>query len=264
MATSRSRVRVSRRAALHAAALGIGGALFACSSDSGPRTASSDILPATPLPTGPVRTSTATDPRAPSPTPETVTGTPVCLVTKQQGVSAGYVPPDLVTLPVRLSASTGVQLRREAADALIKLVDAAAGDGQKLFALSGFRSFAEQERILRDETASYGRAVAERQVAPPGHSEHQLGVAADITGARTPYDLRAAWGDEPDGRWLAANAPRFGFVISYPRDAEGITGYTYEPWHIRHVGMPLAEKVAASGLTLTEFLPKFNLTAPCP
>lgn len=252
------RMLVRRRAVVQAGLLVVSGVLAACGSDSGVRKRADNSLP--PPPDGGLIPADA----RPDPTSSGIAaGPPVCLVTRQQGVSAGYTPPDLVPLPARVSASNGLRLRREAADALLRLVAAAASDGFPLFALSAYRSFAEQERILRDEIAAFGREVAERQVAQPGHSEHQLGLAADMTGARTPYDLRAAWGAEPDGQWLAKNAPRFGYVISYPRDKESVTGYIYEPWHIRHVGL-LAESVAASGLTLSEYLPKFNLTGPCP
>jgi D-alanyl-D-alanine carboxypeptidase len=198
------------------------------------------------------------------PTPEVIAGDPQCLVTKTQGLPAGYVPADLTSVPSRILAGNNVQLRAQATDAVVQLIDGASKEGHGLFVLSGFRTYQEQERILKDEIAQFGKAVAEKQVAPPGNSEHQLGLAVDVTSERAPYELTAEFGTWPEGRWLADNAARFGYVLSYPQDKESVTGYIYEPWHIRYVGLPLSEKVAESGLTLTEFLPKHNLAGPCP
>ncbi|MGH2585549.1 MAG: M15 family metallopeptidase, partial [Dehalococcoidia bacterium] len=247
-----------RRELLRLAALGLGGVAVACGrgDDSETQTGQTE-----PRPTGAKPRASAT-PAAEQ--PAAVAGEQQCLVTKKQALSPDYVPNDLTLLPERLIANNGVQLRQQAADAVVKLVDAAQGEDFTLFVLSGFRSYQEQEKILDQEVQLYGKQTAEKQVAPPGHSEHQLGLAADITCDRAPYELAEDFGNWPEGLWLAAGAAKFGFVVSYPRGKEPITGYIYEPWHIRYVGLPLAEEVAASGLTLTEFLPKNNLVAPCP
>jgi len=249
-----------RRDLLLLAALGAGGAVFACHSGREPQPGNVIGRRPSPPPKGVEITTVA---KSPQPS-VTVVGEPQCLVTKSQGLPPGYVPADLTLLPARMLASNGVKLRPLASESIVKLIDAAGIDGQGLFILSGFRTFQEQDALLQQETKLYGRAVAEQQVAPPGHSEHQLGLAADITSKRAPGELSHEFGRWPEGRWLAENAPRFGFVISYPEGKEGVTGYIYEPWHIRYVGAPLAEEVAASGLTLTEFLPKHNLVGPCP
>ena len=262
MATRLTRTRASRRAILHLAALGVGG-LAACGRGDSPRQSSAPSPGASPSPGRGTPAATGTQGTAP-PATSIARGEPACLVTKQTGLPSGYTPPDLIALPARVCASANVRLRQNAADALLKLIDTAGGEGIVLFALSGFRSYEEQQVVLRNEIATQGRDVAEKQVAPPGHSEHQLGLAVDVTPKSTPCELRAAFGQEAEGRWLTANAPKFGFVLSYPRDKEAVTGYTYEPWHIRHVGVNLAEQVAASGLTLTEFLPKHNLAGNCP
>jgi D-alanyl-D-alanine carboxypeptidase len=91
--------------------------------------------------------------------------------------------------------------------------------------------------------------------ARAGHSEHQLGTALDFRSARgpDPWDLED-WGATPEGRWLAENAHRFGFVMSYPAGQESVTCYIYEPWHYRYVGREVAQEVMASGLTLREWL----------
>jgi D-alanyl-D-alanine carboxypeptidase len=253
---------------LQVAALGLGGMVLACDRqrDQPPAGRGDTGTPRGAVAPTPRAGSEGTAPASTAPTlPPRIAGAePQCLVTKTVGLPSGYVPDDLTPLPGRLLASDGVRLRPPAADAVVRLIDAAGREKHTLFVLSGFRSYQEQERVLRDEVERFGKEKAEKQVAPPGHSEHQLGLAADITSGRDPYGLRSEFGEEPEGRWLAANAASFGFVISYPQGKEAVTGYIYEPWHIRYVGTPLAEEVAASGLTLTEFLPKYNLTGGCP
>lgn len=201
---------------------------------------------ATPVP----RTSTA----APTPAPQ-----PLCLVTKERGVPATYVPADLVKLPDSYCARNDVRMRREAGRAMIELIEAAKVDGYELLALSGYRSYDEQVQVLRDEARASGEENAKRQVAPPGHSEHQLGEAMDVVTAAAPFDLETDFGQQPEGRWVARRCMEFGYVLSYPKEKEAVTGYIYEPWHIRYVGKAVAAQVVASGLTLTEFLPRQGL-----
>jgi zinc D-Ala-D-Ala carboxypeptidase len=183
----------------------------------------------------------------------------MCLVTRDRGVPASYVPPDLALLPEGPHVRAGVQMRREPAQALLALLQAAEIEGQQLIAISGYRSYEEQQALLDQEMKTFGPAQAQRQVAPPGHSEHQVGVAVDVLSERDPNDLTSSFGDSTEGRWLAVNSPRFGFVISYPADKEAITGYIYEPWHIRYVGFPWAQQITASGLTITEFLAQHGM-----
>ena len=187
----------------------------------------------------------------------------ICLLTRTQGVPATYKPQDLAILPKEVSVQPGVQLRGDAARGVQELIAAAWDDGQRLLALSGYRSYEEQRRLLEQETAAYGAALAQRQVAQPGYSEHQLGEAVDITSARAPYRLDESFAREPEGQWLAANAVRFGFVVSYPAGKEAVTGYVYEPWHVRYVGVSLAQQIVASGRTLMEHLPA-NRMDGCP
>ncbi|MGD9890831.1 MAG: D-alanyl-D-alanine carboxypeptidase family protein [Dehalococcoidia bacterium] len=255
--------RRGRRDLFRLAALGLGSVAIACGriggGDDKPDEGATSEEPATPKARGQDSES-----GTPAPAAAVVAGDPQCLVTKTQGLSAGYVPADLTPVPSRILAGNNVQLRTQATDAVVRLIDDASREGHSLFVLSGFRTYQEQERILKDEIAAFGKTVAEKQVAPPGNSEHQLGLAVDVTSERAPYELTEAFGTWPEGRWLADNAARFGYVLSYPLGKESVTGYIYEPWHIRYVGLPLSEEVAASGLTLTEFLPKHNLVGPCP
>ena len=196
---------------------------------------------------------------APKGTPTPAPPPQLCLVTRQIGVPETYVPSDLVTLPPDLCAQADVRLRQAAAQALQLLLTDALSDGQRMLALSGYRSFEQQQATLVSEIKNYGEAQARRQVAEPGHSEHQLGEAVDLVTARNPFYLEQSFGSVPEGRWVAANCARYGFVISYPQGKEVVTGYIYEPWHIRYVGAPLAQQVVASGLTLTEYLPAHGM-----
>jgi D-alanyl-D-alanine carboxypeptidase len=178
----------------------------------------------------------------------------LCLVTRERGVPESYVPPDLAALPRDYTLGPNIRLRAEAARAAIKLIDAAWEEGHKILAESGYRSFQEQFKLVSDVAKRVGVDQAQRQVAPAGHSEHQLGLAMDVGIVRKPFSDDPAFGTWPEGLWLAANAHRFGYLISYPLGKEEITGYAYEPWHIRYVGTPLAEQIHTSGQTLTEYL----------
>ena len=101
---------------------------------------------------------------------------------------------------------------------------------------------------------SSGESVARRSSARPGHSEHQLGLAVDFAAAHGSAPWNQAFGDTGHGHWLAAHAAEFGFVMSYPKDAEAVTCYAYEPWHFRWVGREVAQQVVASGLPLRAWL----------
>ena len=128
------------------------------------------------------------------------------------------------------------------------MASAAAKDGINLYIVSGFRSYSTQASIYNNYVARDGKAAADRYSARPGHSEHQTGLAFDVNSLSQSFENTA------EGRWLAANCHKYGFIIRYPKGKEGITGYMYEPWHIRYLGNPTAEAVYNSGLTLEEYL----------
>lgn len=173
-------------------------------------------------------------------------------VDKEHRLPAECAPPDLVQLPEERSTNGAQYMRSEAADALMRLFDAAQSEaGIAFVANSAYRSYQTQVVVYNNAVAAFGQAYADRTSARPGHSEHQMGTTTDI-GARGLY-LENFVGT-PEADWLAENAHRFGFVVSYPDGKEHITGYTYEPWHIRYVGSDVAQQVLDSGLTLHEFL----------
>ncbi len=136
----------------------------------------------------------------------------------------------------------------EAYDALTEMEIAAAEDGISLFIVSGFRSYDDQDVIYNRYVSQDGKAEADRYSARPGHSEHQTGYAFDLN------SLEEYFADTPEGIWLAENCHKYGFIIRYPKGKEHITGYMYEPWHVRYLGVDIATSVYESGLTLEEYL----------
>ncbi len=136
----------------------------------------------------------------------------------------------------------------DAYNALDEMQTAAAEKGIVLFVVSGFRDYDTQEAIYNNYVSYDGKANADRYSARPGHSEHQTGLAFDLN------ELEESFGETREGRWLAENAHKYGFIIRYPKGKESITGYMYEPWHVRYLGKDIATKVYNSGLTLEEYL----------
>ena len=130
----------------------------------------------------------------------------------------------------------------------------AANQGINLWIKSGFRSYATQNTIYNNYVARDGRANADTYSARPGHSEHQSGLAADIN------SLDQSWINTKEGQWLNNNCSKYGFIIRYPRGKDSITGYIYEPWHIRYVGTNLSSKLFNNGnwITLEEY---FGITS---
>jgi zinc D-Ala-D-Ala carboxypeptidase len=165
------------------------------------------------------------------------------------------VPPDLAPLGAAyLAPGFGGSLRAEAKTALERMLSDAFDEGHNIYTRSAYRSYAGQERTFAYWVSVLGEAEARRVSAEAGHSEHQLGTAADLTNADVAYDLTEAFSDSPGGRWLADNGHHYGFALSYPAVAEAVTGYAYEPWHWRYIGPEHAAAWKASGVTLGEYL----------
>ena len=136
----------------------------------------------------------------------------------------------------------------EADKAYYKMKEAAQKDGVSLFVVSDFRSYETQESIYNRYVSEDGKAEADRYSARPGHSEHQTGLAYDLN------SLSSSFGETTEGKWLAKHCWEYGFIIRFPEGKESITGYMYEPWHVRYLGEKTAKAVYDSGLTLEEYL----------
>lgn len=157
-----------------------------------------------------------------------------------------YAPTDLVAV------GGGQRLRSEAATKLQELMNAAKTEGLRISPLSGYRSYQTQVSVYNNEVETYGQAVADTQSARPGTSEHQTGLAIDVGGGGC--GIEDCFGNTAEGKWLAANAYKFGFIIRYVEGKQDITGYRAEPWHIRYIGVELATEMHEKGVqTLEEF-----------
>ena len=126
--------------------------------------------------------------------------------------------------------------------------------GVSLNAFSAYRSYSYQAQLYSNYTKKYGKTKADRFSARPGYSEHQTGLAFDFGGKDRSHWLEESFASTKEGKWLYANAHKYGFILRYHKGKEKITGYMYEPWHYRYVGSDVSSKVKVSGKTLEEYL----------
>jgi D-alanyl-D-alanine carboxypeptidase len=187
------------------------------------------------------------------------------LVDRSHSLPPDYVPHDLVPLRdygVPTLGSDVLALRREAAEHLGRLVEAAAMDGEELVVASAYRSYEEQQ-VSHQRLASVYGAEANETSATPGHSQHQLGTAVDFTNAAVSYQVWLPFGETSAYLWLQHHAHEYGFVLAYPRGKEEETGYQWEPWHYRYVGVENTERLKESGLSLQEYLEREGIMPYC-
>lgn len=210
-------------------------------------------MPATAPPTQ--ASPAPTQPPAPATAPDPSGITLLTLVDKHAALPSGYAPPDLVAVgPGYIVPGFTGTLRAEAYQALARMLSDAYAAGNDIYARSAYRSYSEQASTYAYWVSALGEEEARRVSAMPGHSEHQLGTAVDLTDATVGFDLVESFGATASGQWLMARAHEYGFALSYPACCEAITGYAYEPWHWRYIGPDHAAAWKASGLTLVEYL----------
>ncbi|MEL7978257.1 M15 family metallopeptidase [Isoptericola sp. F-RaC21] len=175
---------------------------------------------------------------------------PTVLVNKAHPVTPrDWAPGDLVR-PDVTALGEHDRLRADAARALERLAAAAQrATGHELVLASGYRSADYQRRLYARYVDEHGRRAADTFSARPGFSEHQTGLAADVAEADTPY---TRFGSTETGRWVAAQAWRYGFVVRYPRGERAVTGYSPEPWHLRYVGTELTTGMHLAGTATLE------------
>ncbi|MCC7361779.1 MAG: M15 family metallopeptidase [Anaerolineales bacterium] len=240
------------------------------------------VVPATPAP--PTTTSTATITPIPATPTNTPTNTPLpaatqtalyeqncslyskipadllTVVDRDTALPADYVPADLEVAPLetRNIQYRAIPLRKPVIQPLLDMLDAMNQAGLAPLVMSGYRDITEQQ-LAYDKWLKLHPERAADISAIPGHSEHQLGTAVDFSsaymiqfyGGDDGFNVRFA--DQPEGRWLARQAAYYGFTLSYPAYAVDQTGYAYEPWHFRYVGI-LALELQQRNITLTQYL----------
>ncbi len=187
------------------------------------------------------------------------------LVDRSHTLPAHYVPEDLVPLPdygVPTVGFRGLMLRREAAERLRSLTRAATASGEELVVASAFRSYADQQSTYARLKSIYGPG-ADAMSAAPGHSQHQLGTAVDFTNATVAYQVGPIFGRTSAAGWLLEHATEYGFVLAYPPGRDDETGYDFEPWHYRYVGVENAGRLQQSGLSLQEYLVRGKVLPDC-
>lgn len=154
----------------------------------------------------------------------------------------------LVNKKYSLPSTYNPGVDKTASSALTKLQKAAVAAGHSMPLISGFRSYSRQQTIYNNYVAIDGAAKADTYSAKPGHSEHQTGLAFDVG------EINDNYGSTPAGTWLKYHAHLYGFIIRYPEGKQHITGYKYEPWHIRYVGVEHATVIFNKQITLEEYL----------
>ena len=178
------------------------------------------------------------------------------LVNKQHPLGKEFVPGDLIRSQYVAAnrSADGQYMTREATDAFNKLASDALAAGHEIVVTTAYRSYNFQSYLYNSYVEKDGQALADTYSAQPGKSEHQTGLVADVSSPSVDYELTAAYGDTAEGKWLAKNSWKYGFIIRYPLGKEDITGYTYEPWHLRYVGQDAAKAIKKANLTLEEYL----------
>lgn len=170
-------------------------------------------------------------------------------------VTKSYVPPDLVPVTQAGLAGSKKTIRAMAIDDLRALADAARAADAAIGVQSSYRSYTEQQTVYDGWVDRLGTKEAQKVSARPGHSEHQLGLAIDFrSDPDTPLTLHTDWDKTAAGKWMAAHAWEYGWIMSYPKGMTNLTCYSYEPWHFRYVGRELAAAIHESGQTLREYL----------
>lgn len=199
---------------------------------------------------------TSTPTPTPSITPQatfTPSVTDLPLVNKLHPLDENYVPGELVS--VNVNRLKDERLKSEAAEALEEMFAAASNEGINLQLLSGYRSYSEETQLYAYYSNLYGQGYADMIDDQPGYSEHQLGLAVDLdVDGESKCTLNACFAFTTEGKWLADNSYKYGWIVRYPLGKEDVTGMMYSPWSFRYVGKTAAEEMYVNNLTLEEYL----------
>lgn len=177
----------------------------------------------------------------------------VLLVNRENPIGSDYKPNNLVN--VNKNGSGEILMEKEAATKFQEMINAAKKDGINIIPVSAYRSYKYQKEIFDHSVKETGLESTKKYVATPGQSEHQTGLSVDV-GTPGAMDLTEKFEKTNAYKWLNENMDKYGFIIRYPKGKEKITGYNYEPWHLRYVGVDVAKDIHNKGLTLEEYLNK--------
>lgn len=172
------------------------------------------------------------------------------LVNKYNALSKDYEVEDLKTISKTYSYGDNKKLNKEAYDAFISLADDAKKEGCTILIVSSYRTYQDQEDVWKDYKASFGTKKADAYAARAGSSEHETGLAIDVADYNDKNDKFEA---TESFKWMQTNAHKYGYILRYPKGKENITGYSYEAWHYRYVGIDTATKVYNEGITYDEY-----------
>ncbi len=186
------------------------------------------------------------------------------LVNKEFALPEDHKPSDLVYPDVRFTFKEKIEkrmMREEAASALEELFAGAEQDGIYLAGVSAYRSHTTQTSLFNRYVKKDGLEKAKTYSAVPGHSEHETGLSIDVSGSDGKCAAEDCFGDTAEAKWLADHASEYGFIIRYPEGKDEITGFKYEPWHLRYVGKAIAADIAERDITLEEYYDAVPVTA---
>lgn len=179
-------------------------------------------------------------------------GSNLILVNKENPLASNYKPNNLVKPNIPFSDSANDEeryMKSESSKAIEELFNSAEKEGIKFLGMSAYRSYDSQKGIYYSRIIAVGKKETDRYVAKPGKSEHQTGLAIDLTN-----EDRWFVKSTKEAQWLAENAHDYGFILRYPENKENITGVAYEPWHVRYVGEEAAKKIYEEQITFEEFI----------
>jgi len=181
------------------------------------------------------------------------------LVNKEYYLDKNYRPGDLEPIEyyAKDRSADSRFMRAEAAEQFNKMALAGKEAGYEIVMTTAYRSYGFQSVLYNNYVAKYGQSEADKFSAKPGYSEHQTGLAVDVSSPTVGYALTGDFDETPEWKWLSENAERFGFILRYPEGKTEITGYMYEAWHFRYVGPEVAKIISDEDITLEEYIEQY-------
>ena len=181
-------------------------------------------------------------------------GNVLVLVNKLHAVSKNYKPTDMVAIKGSYTTNQGLEMKADAYKAFKKMRKAAKADGIRFKICSAYRTYSTQKWLYNNYLNTMGKKLRDIRSAYPGRSEHHTGYAIDLVTKSTGWTLTQDFAKTSEGKWVNKHCAEYGFIIRYPKGKTDITGYDYEPWHLRYVGVDAAKEITKQGITLEEYL----------